>query len=328
MITVLIFVFLIFNRMEISYTQINSNINNYQTENNQIVIKYHEIRIDVQGPDSISIVEDIFFENNQNDSINAFEFCFNQTSYSNLAINVDFTVVDYYNVTAEGLITLILLSNISANQTCSFGLSYDLDFRLPYVSEEAYYFLPFDSFINHFTEKHIVSIRLPKYYILHEFEHGASSYIPEDAGTEFTGGRFYLTWELTDLEPNTNLPFVVYFDEPFSRPIPIWVIALILVAGLIGGALSVFWFMRRREKKAKKAIGDIYLTDDQNLILQLVHQNDGRIAQKELLALTNFSKAKLSRIVSSLEELGFITKEKWGREFRVYITKNGRKVVE
>jgi uncharacterized membrane protein len=86
--------------------------------------------------------------------------------------------------------------------------------------------------------------------------------------------------------------------------------------------------MRRREIKARKAIGEIYLTDDQNLILKLVHQNDGRIAQKELLTQTNFSKAKLSRNISSLEEFGFITKEKWGREFRVYITKNGRKVVE
>ncbi len=224
-----------------SFSSTSSNLSNHVFEEYPVIIKKYDIRIDIQGPDQIEIIEDIVFENKQNDSITAFQFWFNQTSYSNLAIIYDFEDLNYYNVTTDGLITIAFQTNITTNQTRSFSLTYDLNFRLPYVSEETYYFLPFDSFVNYYTEIHTVTIRLPQYYTLHEFEHGASSYIPEGVNPEFTGGRFYLSWMFSNLTPNTQIPFVVYFDEPFSRPIPIWTISLILTVGIVGGALSVYF---------------------------------------------------------------------------------------
>ena len=39
-------------------------------------------------------------------------------------------------------------------------------------------------------------------------------------------------------------------------------------------------------------------------------------------------KKKLVEVINAYYRLHMITKEKWGREFRVYITKEGRRVVE
>jgi len=64
------------------------------------------------------------------------------------------------------------------------------------------------------------------------------------------------------------------------------------------------------------------------ILLRTVNENGGKIAQKELCKRTGFTRSKTSRNLISLEEQGFVYKEKWGRNSLIYLTKTGVKVIE
>ncbi len=293
-----------------------------------IIFKKHEIRIDIETPESITVIEEITIENKQVSPISDIEFLLDQP-FSNLTIEDREEDLDYVPIDYLGLMQINFRYSIGTNQTYYFKMSYNLDIELDFTAgKPAFYLFSYNSFINYFTEYQIVTIRLPSNSFLHEDEHGPPPCLPVNATEDPTGNRIYLTWEFNNLEQDTEINFIIFFDEPPSPPIKSWVVAVILIVGLIGGAITVYWFMRRRESKVKKEIGKVYLTDDQSLILKLVNQNEGRISQKELIEATEYTKSKISRNLTALEKQGLITKEKWGREFRVYITKEGRRVVE
>ena len=120
----------------------------------------------------------------------------------------------------------------------------------------------------------------------------------------------------------------VFFDEPSNSSPAIWIIVIGPILGTILGASSVYWWMKKREKKSIEQLGKIFLTDEQKLILKIVLNNEGKITQKELIKQTQFTKSKISRNLFPLEEYGLIKKEKWGREFKIYITESGEKILE
>ena len=70
------------------------------------------------------------------------------------------------------------------------------------------------------------------------------------------------------------------------------------------------------------------LTETQKELLWIIAEKGGKISQKELCTITGYTKTKISRNLISLEQQVLVTKEKWGRNFRVYITETGRKVIE
>ena len=293
-----------------------------------IIFKQHEIRVDIETPESIVVVEEIIIENKENSPLSQIEFLLDQP-FSNLTIEDREEVLEYTPIDFLGLMEIDFRYPIGANQTYYFKISYNLNIELDFTSgKPSFYLFSFNSYINYFTEYKTVTIRLPQNSFLHEDEHGPPPYLPVNATEDPTGNRIYLTWAFENLEQDTEINFIVFFDEHYSPPISPGIIAVILMVGLIVGAFSVFWIMRMRAKRVKKEIGQIYLTDDQNLILKLVSQNEGRISQKELLQETQYTKSKISRNLTALENQGLITKEKWGREFRVYITKEGRRVAE
>ena len=314
--------------MEICNAIVNYNNDNSVSDSYPFVFKQHEIRVDIETPESITIVEEITIENRETIPLSHIDFLLDQ-SFSNLTVEDRIGTIDYFPLNFLGLLRISFRYDIGINQTYYFKLSYNLETELDFTAgKPSYYLFSFNSYINYFTELQIVTIRLPSNTFLHADEHGPPPYLPVNATEDPTGNRIYLTWKFENLEQDTEINFIVFFDEPYSQPISNWIIAVILVVGLIAGAFSVFWIMRMRAKRVKKEIGKIYLTDDQNIILKLVNENEGRISQKELLEETKYTKSKISRNLTALEKQGLITKEKWGREFRVYLTKEGRRVVE
>lgn len=53
---------------------------------------------------------------------------------------------------------------------------------------------------------------------------------------------------------------------------------------------------------------------DEDRVLDLLWENDGRMRQGEVVDATDWSAAKVSNVTSALEEQGLIEKKKWGRE--------------
>jgi uncharacterized membrane protein len=85
---------------------------------------------------------------------------------------------------------------------------------------------------------------------------------------------------------------------------------------------------KRRERKAVKKIGEIFLNESQKVILHTIIENGGKISQKDLIRKTEFTRSKTSRNLINLENQGLIMKEKWGRNQVVHITKTGEMIIE
>jgi len=115
--------------------------------------------------------------------------------------------------------------------------------------------------------------------------------------------------------------------ELIKEPI-IWPYIVSPIFGLAAGVTGTVWFMRRREKRAIKKIGEIFLTDNQKQFLKIIIENGGKISQKELTVTTGYTKNKVSRNLISLEQQQLIIREKWGRNYRIFITETGEKLAK
>ena len=169
--------------------------------------------------------------------------------------------------------------------------------------------------------------RLPEYCYLHETD-DFLPYSPYNLTTSFLSGtRITLIWNFEKLSENSILDIHIFFDET-PRNTPVWLFILGPIVGIVLGITASFYFFRRKDLKNVKKIGDIFLTDIQKQLLRLISENGGKITQTELCKITGYTRTRVSRNLISLEQQELIRREKWGRNFQVYLSDLGRKVIE
>jgi len=227
------------------------------------------------------------------------------------------------------LVSININKTLDKFQAFTFKMNYNLNTKCVLIQENpAYYFFQYTSLYSYNTTNLRIRIRLPEKGFVHT-DGAMPPYLPDNGYIEGIGGYIWIIW-LWSSEDLHLMPFpLVQTSFRISSQIPaIWIIVVGPVLGTILGATSVYWWMRKKGKKSLEKIGKIFLTDDQKLILKIVLDNEGKITQKELIKRTKFTKSKISRNLFPLEEYGLLRKEKWGREFKCYITETGEKMLE
>jgi uncharacterized membrane protein len=137
------------------------------------------------------------------------------------------------------------------------------------------------------------------------------------------GRHVILEWNLYEPIPPELREFdaIVLYESLFGEK-PLWwegkenyiyltVAAVVLIA-------SVALLRRFRRKQTNDKI-DI-LKDDEQAIMRLILEHDG-IDQREIQRETDFSKTKVSKILSELEKRGVVRKEQVGRRNKIFLTK-------
>jgi predicted transcriptional regulator len=277
----------------------------------------------------IIVFEDFDIRNNKNTSTTEIRFWLNQTikqvEVEDDSGNLDWSVTtDYYST---NLIIVNLRNSLEAGQITSFRVIYvlNIDVKLIDDGNTSYYSFEYESTNSYYTETYELVVRLPRSCFIH-IEDPFCIY-PDTFPPIVSGDYVSITWVLKNVTLASNQAFWVRFD-PSGNPVPIWVYIVGPTLGVTIGVIIVFWLMRKRQKKAMKKIGKIFLSEDQKLLLNLIHENDGKISQQQLINLTNFTKSKISRNLTPLENFGLIEKEKWGREYRVFLTEIGKKMIK
>ena len=298
-----------------------------------IIIDSHNIDIIIKNTEDISINETITIHNFQNVSISQINLWLKHLN------NHDLIIIDEEQQTLSRdifilengtLVTVFFNVNLEKYQTYTFTLFYSLNRNIEkFEGKDSYYLFHFTSYISFLTLDQTLRVRLPEDSHVHVFpsKTGTPSYTPESGTSVPSGGYVFIVWTFNNLQTLTYQDFWVFFDESEGGISALWIIVG-LSLGIILGAVSVFWWMKRRESKAIERIGKIFLSDDQKFILKTILNNEGTITQKELIESTNFTKSKISRNLFPLEEYGLIQKEKWGREYKCWLTEMGRKVIE
>jgi uncharacterized membrane protein len=162
-------------------------------------------------------------------------------------------------------------------------------------------------------------IFLPEGYVL-----SPEGAVPRSKDILSDGRSVILIWEMQEPIPAAlkgDFKVVVFYERVGWYP-NVYHVGVFLAAVLVA---LIYAFMRRRPSKREppKKVGlqgflDI-LKEDEQRILKIIIDQDG-IDQREIQRLTDFSKTKVSKILTELEKRGAIRKEPYGRRNKVFLT--------
>ncbi|MCE7741963.1 MAG: hypothetical protein GOP50_05850 [Candidatus Heimdallarchaeota archaeon] len=302
------------------------------------LIRSHTTSIDIYQPNQISIQELFVVENTESINMSYIDLWFN-TSLSTLIVEDGEGSLNYnWNVisNSSNSVRVNFRTELEQNDTASFTVKYDLtSFLIPIGEDPAYYSFEFYSTISYLTNSYKMIIYLPEKSFMHEFEDSTPAIYPNNSTQILEKNRIKTTWVLDNLAPEANPFFLIRFDEPIvsEEPLTFWekgstMFLIGLIVGIFIGISGISWLIRYREKKAMKKIGMTLLTDNQKSLIKIIYDKRGKVSQKELCDLTGYSKSKISRNLVPLELRGLIKREKWGRTYVIYLTDDGRTVIE
>lgn len=177
--------------------------------------------------------------------------------------------------------------------------------------------------ISHETERVFASIKLPERAVL--AAEGNESYFPRDAKVITDGRRIITIWERLNLTQGANLDFSVLYEMPGTRGeidnLLISVLTVIIVAAMLGIAV----YVRRGYKRPAGTVKVVapLLRDDERAIISILTKHGGKAMQRVLVRESDFSKAKVSRLVKSLKERKVLDVEPLGRTNRITLKIKG-----
>ncbi len=312
-----------------SFSNCSSSSSICSNGDNQIIVTLHDTKLDLVSVETIYVEQTLHLLNHLNESITSLELRLDQTiTQSTLSIRELTHNLNYVISNNTGLITIQFSEVFQVNRTKEIKLMYRMNKVIPlYQGNISFYWLQCQSLISYSTYNHTISVRLPETSYVYE-DGTTSAYFPGNA-TYQPGRRIIINWKFTNLYAGSDPIFYVTFTEPVVKESsPIWIFILGPILGLACGVGGTILVMNKREQRAVKKIGEMFLTETQKELLRIIAENGGKVSQKELCTITGYTKTKISRNLISLEQQELVTKEKWGRNFRVYITDTGRKVIE
>lgn len=186
------------------------------------------------------------------------------------------------------------------------------------------------------TIKHLhVSLTLAEGYELKlpvKEDLGSGSVYPKPSAVTSDGQKIKINWDREEFKPEDEFSILVVFKEKMTGWLWIGVIAaLVILLGIV-----LVW--RRHPKKVqekhmhetssekheepKKEI-DIseHLKEEENQVIQILKNKEGSCEQGTIRFIGNFSKAKLSRILSELEARNVVYKEIKGNKNLIHLKK-------
>lgn len=163
------------------------------------------------------------------------------------------------------------------------------------------------------TDRTFVIIRLPQSAVLSE-DVANNSFFPKDGGILSDGKRIMVFWEREGVGEE-NLQFSVSYVYPSDIPsyliISLTIIVIVVMVGVVVYA--------RRKQHPVEVISSV-LNKDEKVIVDIITRNEGKALQKTLVKESEFSKAKVSRLVKDMRDRGIIRIEAVsGRENRILL---------
>ncbi|OLS30832.1 MAG: hypothetical protein HeimAB125_17900 [Candidatus Heimdallarchaeota archaeon AB_125] len=329
-------IFLVVNSNSIqSYNDSSSNPTIFAEE---LLIKSHHTTVDIYQTNTISVEESFVVENTVNESQIYIDLWFNTSLNTLIVEDGEGSLIYNWDVisNSSNKVRVNFRTELNESQTVTFTVKYDLNTILsPIGSKPTYYSFEFYSTISHQTNSYEMIILIPERSFIHEFEDSTPPIYPSNATQVLDKNRIKVSWEMDNLAIESNPFFLIRFDEPLvpEEDLTFWEskAAMFLAGFIVGvfiGVSGISWLIRYREKKAMKKIGMTLLTDNQKSLIKIVYDKKGKISQRDLCDITGFSKSKISRNLVPLELRGLIKREKWGRTYVIYLTDDGRTVIE
>lgn len=136
-------------------------------------------------------------------------------------------------------------------------------------------------------------------------EEATTPFFPPTATVGSTGRRISLEWDETGLELGKTYLFTATYEKVISD-----LTSLVLALSALGLAgFASAWYRKRSQVKTVLSV----LKPDEKKVMDIIMDEKNGCNQKKVVRDTDFSKAKVSRIIADLENRGLIEKERKGR---------------
>lgn len=164
------------------------------------------------------------------------------------------------------------------------------------------------------TDNYMLKVTLPEDSdIADSSNRSEETVIPSGASIDSSGPRTSITWSM---EPRIGqvLSFQTIYEENSEEDgadFPMSIVFLVLVACLLAA-----YIITQGEEVEK-----IELESDEQEVVDILRENGGEMLQKDVVSESEYSKAKISGVVSSLVDKDVLSKEKEGRSNKLVLKK-------
>jgi uncharacterized membrane protein len=226
-----------------------------------------------------------------------------------------------------GPVSCELTSGLITPVHCSLNLTKEkrtvyIDYETPsFVKISDKHFFYGDFSLGKSIDSMVVFLTLPEGMVpVKEME---STFPPNaTASWDLSGRKLTLTWSLSNLTADRSLIFQVLYEnmQPSAVSKAIWYIIPLVIISVV----LITLFIVRRMKKSREVVLSV-LDGFERKVMDVIIASGGTVNQRKVVQETNLSKAKVSRVVKSLEERGLIEVERLGRTNRL---KARKKILE
>lgn len=173
------------------------------------------------------------------------------------------------------------------------------------------------------TENYNLEVLLPEGTALIQDTNTSQVISPYGAETSTNGRQISVNWNI-DPDLGETLTFYLLYEDftpsnPSSEPTDYTELIIVLLGlGVIGG-LAVLVKMYLRRENLSEVTEE--LSEEEMEVIDILKENDGQFLQKDVVDELEYSKAKVSGIVSGLVEKDVVEKKKEGRSNKLAIPK-------
>jgi uncharacterized membrane protein len=239
---------------------------------------------------------------------------------SNVQAQSEFAPVDCKTqVTDTTLITCTFASHENYAET-KLKLAFSTNEIIKMVDEnhELGYFVPMEENAKRFFN----IVYLPPTATL-ATEMPNESFSPRDGTTLSDGRHIMVYWERLNLEKGEDIYFSISYKMPPSQNGNIIDIALtVIIAVIIIASLGIFYVRTSRRQDSMKVMMPL-MKGDEKVVIDILSKHGGSVNQKVIVRESDFSKAKVSRIIADLKERNIVSVESMGRMNKITLKLRG-----
>lgn len=218
-------------------------------------------------------------------------------------------------------------TSIESQVSCDVPRHENLDIKMNYTAsglvndEQTHNVFQYTQNFIRPTKNYTLRTILPEGSVLLDGENVSTPVVsPQNAEVGSNGRRITVEWRI-DPQLGDSMAFRILYEE-LSPRFKYAEIGLSLVLLILLSIIGYLGYIRLSRENIENVYSE--LSDDEIDVVELLRENDGSILQKDLVESLDYSKAKVSGIVSELVEKEVLLKEKEGRSNNLVISKKYR----
>jgi len=169
------------------------------------------------------------------------------------------------------------------------------------------------------TEVISMKVKLPDGVFIAEEDQVLLPISPSGAERGIEGRRITASWVFRNKDTGDLIPIRIYYEGLPTTSIENFIYRWLFVFVLV--FIVVLFFVYRSTSKKSELILSV-LNEAERIVIDIVRkQGKDKVDQRKIVTQSGFSKAKVSRIIQSLESRGVVSVEKVGRKNRITLRK-------